>query len=117
MWGWEPTVEFLYEDGRLVGSVAEPEFDEDQLALVRGLYDYEASLNSLGIPLDEATAAEADRDNRDGAYFYEAEGVLDHSLLAEARYRASLPENDPNREGRLVRVRRVERGPRGTRSA
>lgn len=93
----------------MVGSVSEPEFDEDQLALLRGLYDYEVSLNSLGIPLDEATSPAADRDNRDGAYFYEAEGVLDHSLLAEAKWRASLPENDPNAGARLVRVRRVER--------
>lgn len=108
MWGWEPVTEYLYDGDRLVESVREPEFDEDQLALLRALYAHEASLNSLGIPIDEATSPDADRDNRKGAHYYEAETVLDHSLLAERRAVEGL-KDDPYRDARVVRVRRVER--------
>lgn len=63
----------------------------------------------MGIPIDEATSKDADRDNPKGAYYYEAEGLLDHAMLAEARYWDGLAKEDPHRHARVVRVRRVER--------
>jgi hypothetical protein len=73
------------------------------------LAEYEAGLNSLGIPIDEATSRDADPNNWNGTHYYKGEAVLDHSLLAESRWRASLPKDDPNRDARIVRVRRIER--------
>jgi len=70
--------------------------------------EFEASLNSLGFPIDEATSPDAARDNRKGAYYYDAHTVIDHSLLAEKEALAGL-KDDPYRDARVVRVRRVER--------
>jgi len=72
------------------------------------LLEFEASLNSLGFPIDEATSADAARDNRKGAYYFEGYTVIDHSLLAEKEALAGL-KDDPYRDARVVRVRRVER--------
>lgn len=93
----------------MVGSVPEPEWDEEQRALMRGLHDYERSLNALGFLVDEATTKNADKNNRDATHSFVAEGVIDHSLLAESDYRKSLSQDDPYRDARVVRVRRVER--------
>lgn len=87
------------------------EWAPDDQAHALALQEFEASLNSLGIPIDEATSPHADANNRKhGRYYYTAETVLDHSLLAEKEARDAL-KDDPQREAKIVRVRRVERRP------
>lgn len=88
--------------------------DEDQ-GYALALEQYEALLNSSGIPIDEATSKDADPDNRKGAYKYVAESVIDHSARAVSEHLKSFGEKDENRDARIVRVRRVERPARPSR--
>ncbi len=87
MWGWEPSEETVheYEHGRLVRSVTtrEPEFDKEQYELVVALFEHEASLNELGIPVDEATSIEADPMNPAGGFRFEAKPIRDWSVQAK----------------------------------
>lgn len=98
LWGWEPeqSIRHVYERVELQPSTArfawlralidwanrvanppllietvtsiEPEFDRQQYELMSALHEHEASLNSLGIPIDEAMSPLADPDNPDGEF-------------------------------------------------
>lgn len=81
---------------------------EDQAYAV-ALGEFESSLNSRGIPLEEAISAGAARDNRKGTHYYEAESVIDHSELAVEEHLKSFGDKDEYRAARIVRVRRVDR--------
>lgn len=48
----------------------EPEFDKEQYELLVALHDHEASLNSFGIPIDEAMSPLADPDNPNGEFVF-----------------------------------------------
>lgn len=64
----------------------EPEFDAEQHAIMVALAAYEESLNELGVPRDEAMSPDADPDNPDGKYRYEATGpVRDFAVDAVER--------------------------------
>jgi hypothetical protein len=65
-------------------------------------------LNSWGIPIDEATSKDADRDNRKGTHYYEVEAPVDHAARAVEQWRKALGD-DENSSSRVVRVRRVNR--------
>ncbi|MGW1057627.1 hypothetical protein [Micromonospora rubida] len=65
MEGWEPTTVYEYdEQGRLVRSTPEPEWTDQQLALMLALDEYEASLcRRCGHLLEETTRPEHDYNN------------------------------------------------------
>lgn len=97
--GWEPerVHRHVYDDdGRLVSTVVEveAEFDAEQNAIMVALTAYEESLNELGIPRDEAMSSDADPDNPDGKYRFEATGpVRDFAVDAvEQAEKAKLAE-------------------------
>lgn len=71
--------------------------------------EFEASLNSLGIPRDEATSKDADPNDRHRKYEYVAESVIDWSLQAEVEHFKSIGDDDAFARSRVVRVRRVDR--------
>lgn len=95
-------------DGWLVER--EPEFDQEQYELFAALYEHEASVNELGIPLDEAMSPLADPENPDGTYEYVAFPKRDWAK--QAAYEA---QSDPKWQGenytpaREWLVERVER--------
>lgn len=76
LWGWEPETRIV-PDGDGWRVEREPEFDKEQYELLVALHEHEASLNSLGIPLDEAMSIDADPENRDGKYEYVARARRD----------------------------------------
>lgn len=112
LWGWEPaeTTRYEYQRPEVVWSVSrwgwvralvdwawalanppvlveavterEPEFDKEQYELLAALYEHEASLNELGIPLDEAMSPDADPDNPNGKYLYRGKAMRDWSKQA-----------------------------------
>lgn len=87
--------------------VPESEFDEDQHGMLAALVEYEASLNDLGIPIDEATAKEADPAFR-GGWRYEVDSVIDWTEQAVREHLKSKGNDDPYSGARKVRVRRVD---------
>lgn len=60
--GWEPRTFYHYDDdGRLVSSTVEPEWDEEQRGWLFALDDYEADLcDGCGQPLSQTMAPGAD---------------------------------------------------------
>lgn len=71
MWGWEPTTTYEYDDdGRLISSRPEPEWDDEQRHLAIAHYELEALTGSYGEYLPEALSAGADPNNPDGTIRY-----------------------------------------------
>lgn len=62
--------------------VREPEFDQEQYDMLAALEEYEAGLNSLGLPLSEVTSDLADPQNPRGTHWYEPKAMRDWSLDA-----------------------------------
>jgi hypothetical protein len=61
--GWEPTTTYLYdEEGRLVSSQPEPEWDEVERAWVQGLHEYRSRqlCKSCGLPKSVCRAPETE---------------------------------------------------------
>jgi hypothetical protein len=110
-WGWEPETTFVYDGDRLVGSVVEPEFDDEQRQLLIALAEYEASLNEYGIPISEATAVGAQPGNPEWTHRFEAESLIDWSADAVDQHLKSklVDGKDPYSGSRKIRVRRVDR--------
>jgi len=78
LWGWEPVTTFEYNDeGRLVSSVSEPEFDKEQYEYFAALHEHEASIGDHGQPLEEAMSPLADPFNPDGTHTYVARPIRD----------------------------------------
>lgn len=115
--GWEPATvtTFIYEGDRLVRAVtvAEPEFSDDDLALLRGhLVDERVPRGDHGFPLSEAMSPDADPSRLDGKYRFVA-GLPSTDFAAQAlaqaqdEYRKTYPDADLSalRWG----VKRVER--------
>lgn len=105
--GWEPETRVVSDgDGWLL--VREPEFDKEQYELMVALHEHEGSLNSLGIPMDEAMSPLADPDNPNAAYGYVAKPYRDHA--EQAAYEAQKLEKwsgdnyTPARKWRVERV-------------
>jgi ferredoxin len=79
------------EAGRTVRTVVtrEPEWDEESYGLVAALADLEASTcDGCGMPLDECMSADADRLNRAGTHYYEADAAPTRCHACSARERA-----------------------------
>lgn len=119
--GWQPEIihRHEYDDaGRMVATVVdvEPEFDAEQNAIMVALTEYEESLNELGIPREEAMSADADPDNPNGKYRYQATGpvrdfALDAVEQAEKAKAAEYKGLDMEMPGSLRwGVVRVDRG-------
>ena len=119
--GWTPEIVHRHEyddGGRLVRTVVdvEAEFDAEQHAIMVALDAYEESLNEYGIPRVEAMSPDADPDNPDGTYMYEATGpVRDYVAAtieqAEKAKAAEYKQLGLEMPGSLrFGVRRVERG-------
>jgi len=69
--------------------------------------DYQGSIHECGHPLDETTSIEADRDNINGEYYYEAGlPIRCHACTAIARKQKEYPEHD---SARLWVANRIER--------
>ena len=123
MQGWEPKrfTEYVYDgSGRLVRSVetVEPEWDDEQLALVIAHLELENDVGPHGQPMSEATDPLANPKNRDGRWWYRASGpVTDFAEKArvEAReaYEKSLGEGERVPPWVHFGVTRVERPKRG----
>lgn len=60
----------------------EPEFDKEQYELLAALHEHEASLNDMGIPLEEAMSPLADPDNPEATHRYVAKPIRDWSEQA-----------------------------------
>jgi hypothetical protein len=75
LWGWEPRqfTAYEYDGDRIVGTVTtlEPEFDGEQLALLRAYMDLTGDRGSHGLPLSETTHPDANPAVR-GGWHYEA---------------------------------------------
>lgn len=62
--GWEPTTFYEYDDaGRLVSSTPEPEWDDEQRALIEAEQIVRTNTGSNGEWLPEATSDDADPNN------------------------------------------------------
>lgn len=71
LWGWTPEQRLVRdEDGWLI--VTEPEFDQEQYALMAALYEHEASTDEHGFPLEESMSILADPMNPEGTHTYVA---------------------------------------------
>jgi hypothetical protein len=114
LWGWAPvevhTPEYD-ESGRVVRTVVErePDFDEEQHALVVALAAYEASLNEHGFPIEEVTSIDADPGNRNGKWRYKATSYIDWSAVAVDEHLKSKGDKDEYARARKIRVERIER--------
>jgi len=111
LWGWEPKEVQTHEydeQGRLSRTVVvrEPEFDVEQLNMLRAIAQFDESLNEFGIPLDVATSAEADPANRKGRQF-KVESVVDWSAYAVGKHLEQIEKargGDPFKGARRVSV-------------
>ena len=122
MQGWEPkrVTEYEYEGGRLVRSVTttEPEWDDEQLALVIAHLELENDVGPHGQPMSEATNVLGDAKNPNGQWWYKPTGpFVDYAEKArvEAReaHEKSLGENEHLPSWMWFGVTRVERPKRG----
>lgn len=109
LWGWEPETRIVPDgDGWLV--LREPEFDKEQYELLAGLYEYEASVDDNGIPLEEAMSPLADPDHPNGTHYYRAKPI--RNWADQALYDAQQDEKwqgenyTPARKWRLEKVYR-----------
>lgn len=74
------------------------------------LHEHEATLNHMGIPLDEAMSPEADPDNPDSKYRYVAKPIRDWSEQAvHEEQQQEKWSGDNFTPARKWRVERVER--------
>lgn len=55
----------------------EAEYDAEQYAMLAALEEYEAGLGPHGLPMDETTSPDADPNNENAKYHYEAKVVRD----------------------------------------
>lgn len=98
----------LAPDGRVGFRIErEPEFDQEQYDMLAALEEYEAGLNSLGLPLDETTSPLADPSNPNGTHWYEPTVLRDYALAAIEEREADFKEH-PSR-ARIFGVVRRER--------
>lgn len=81
LWGWEPE-QRLERDEAGWRIVTEPEFDKEQYELLVGLYEYEASTDDYGFPLEESMSIESDPLNPNGKRRYEARPIRSWSEQA-----------------------------------
>ena len=128
--GWEPAeyVEYVREAGVVVGHVVhrEPEWSPADYDLLAAEDAWERSLDPNGIPMDEATDAQAGE--RDGAFFFRAgvrtvnpetksvhyAPVTNYAekarLDAEDAFKKDFPDSSMN--GAYFHVEKVSRTPR-----
>ena len=121
LWGWEPTEVTKHhhdKNGRLTGSTTtrEPEFDVEQREWLSALAELEADTGQYGEWISEAASDDADPNNKDRKYRYEA-GAADAPNLpiinwaeyavqrAQKRYYDKYPDAD--RTGHMWIVRKV----------
>lgn len=115
MEGWEPSTVYEYdEQGRLVRSTPEPEWNDHQLALLLALEEYEQGLCRCGHPLEESTKLEHDFNNPLGSGFYApVPGTPKQCHACAALERSEKQTNalNPQHPGALIHaVRLVPRG-------
>ncbi|HCF99470.1 MAG TPA: hypothetical protein DEV93_02890, partial [Chloroflexi bacterium] len=117
LWGWEPTTRHEYEDGVLVASTPDPEFDASQYELLAALMDYEADLGPHGQLISEAMSTDADPGNQKRKYRFvagpeSAPGLPLIDFAAQARDKASeayyKQYPDVDRSGHVWVVRKVK---------
>lgn len=94
----------------------EPEWTLDELNWTLAARAYEAAIGPHGQPLVEATSAEANPANDEGAYFYRAgkpiiDWALRTQLQATARMRKNLQEGE-SMDGYHIPVEKVWRDQR-----
>lgn len=99
--GWEPrtVTERTYDaDGRVSQTVTyqEPEFNDDDLALLLERASWERQIAPHGQPLSEATSSENDRRNRQGSGYYSARLVTDFAQEAIDSAREALEGKAPH---------------------
>jgi hypothetical protein len=82
----------------------EAEYDAEQYALLAALAEYEASLNAIGLPLEETTSPDADPFNPAAKFHYEARVVRDFALDAIEQREKDFKE-DPSRARIFTAVR------------
>jgi hypothetical protein len=118
--GWEPTerITVTARDSRGRPSVfhveREPEWDDEQVALLLALDETEEEIGPHGIPMAEATSPLADPSNRFVGWHYEVPPPkIDHAQRAlnveQDRRREAYPEEDA--ASLLWTLTRVEDGP------
>lgn len=97
LWGWAPADRIISEpthDGQMAYRIErEPEFDQQQYDMLAALEEYEAGLNSLGLPIDEVTSPLADPTNPSGTHFYEAYVMRDWSKDAIEQRESDFKDN------------------------
>lgn len=90
--------------------VKEPEFDKEQYELLTALYDYEASVDDYGFPLEESMSIEADPMNHNGKFRFEARPIRSWSeqaaVDAQKDPRYSGDNYSPARKWRVYKVAR-----------
>lgn len=117
LWGWEPTTftEYVYEDGVLVGTVStpEPEFDDEQVALLHAYEHHRRDLGPHGYSMSETTSPEADPNNREGAFKFVSTGIPTVDYAEKARLDAAdafrEQFKDANTNGLIFTVEKVDR--------
>lgn len=83
----------------------EPEFDAEQHAMMAALEEFEAGLGSHGLPVDETTSPDADPNNPNATYHYEAVVLRDWALTAIEEREQDFKESPSRaRTFRAVRV-------------
>lgn len=92
LWGWEPEEVHVTETGEdgttYTRVIREPEFDAEQQALLTAVMEYDASLGHHGLPIEETTSPDADPNNPEAKYHYEAKVLRDwYDDAVEARKR------------------------------
>jgi hypothetical protein len=94
-------------DGRTAFRIEhEPEFDQEQYDMLAALEEYEAGLNSLGLPMDETTSPLADPSNPAGTHWYEPYVLRDWALDAIEQREQEFKDN-PSRARIFSVVRRA----------
>lgn len=105
MTGWEPVQRVTVVDRDAEGRPSsfhverEPEWDEEQIALLLAAGDLAAEVGPHGIPMSEATSPLADPNDRWRGYHYEARPPrIDHAQRelnrAQDERRAAYPDED-----------------------
>jgi hypothetical protein len=117
LWGWEPRTftEHIYEDGLLVGTVSqiEPEFDDEQRALLLAYELHTASVGPHGFLMSEVTSPEADPNNAAGSLRFVADSIptVDYAEKARRNAEEAYRKNYEGADmaGLIFRVHREER--------
>ena len=89
----------------------EAEWDDESYELAAALLSHEADIHTCGHPLSESSSFDANPDNRDGKYRYEADDPVRCFACDAANAKQSQPEysGDNFSPARVWRTRRVER--------